>query len=51
MPRPRAGVPGSKIAVFAPQDTLRTMEAERINQLSSLLADLNARSLELRRYL
>lgn len=27
------------------------MEAERINQLSSLLSDLEARSAELRRYL
>ncbi len=28
-----------------------TMEAERINQLASLLSDLEARSAELRRYL
>jgi hypothetical protein len=28
-----------------------TMEAERLNQLASLLSDLEARSAELRRYL
>jgi hypothetical protein len=33
------------------QETPSTMEAERLNQLASLLADLEARSAELRRYL
>ncbi len=42
---------GCIIRPFPARTRLGTMEAERINQLASLLSDLEARSAELRRYL
>jgi hypothetical protein len=38
-----------RFAIPAPES--QTMEAERVNAISNLLADLDRRTLELRRYL
>jgi hypothetical protein len=46
--KPAVGMSGVD---YVTAGTIRTMETERINQIASRLADLQARSAELRRYL